>query len=70
MHAAGQTPLLRRGSVELLEQLGLGARPQARNAAEVGRRASLGEAEGLRQEVLMAEEALVALAVAEQGALD
>jgi hypothetical protein len=39
-----------------------------RLAAEVGRRAGLGEAERLGPQVLVAEEALDALAVADQGA--
>jgi hypothetical protein len=61
---AGQTSALRRGSIGLLEQLGLAGRLEAGDAAEVRRRASLGEAERLGPQVLVAEEALDALGVA------
>ena len=65
---AGQTSALRRESIGLLEELGLAGWLEAGDAAEVGRRASLGKAEGLGPQALVTEEALDALAVADQGA--
>ena len=56
------------GALGLLEQLGLGGWLEAGDAAEVGRRARLGKAEGLAPQTLVAEEALDALGVADQGA--
>ncbi len=56
------------GTLGLLEQLDLAGRLEAGDAAEVGRRPGLGEAERLGPQTLVAEEALDALAVADQGA--
>ena len=67
----GQTPALRReglGLRVLLERLGLAGWFGPREAAKVGRWASFGEAEGLGPPALVTEEALDALAVADQGA--
>jgi hypothetical protein len=56
------------GALGLLEQLGLAGWLETGDAAEVGWRASLGEAERLGPQALVAEEALDALRVADQGA--
>ena len=56
------------GTLGLLEQLDLAGRLEAGDAAEVGRRPGLGEAERLGPQTLVAEGALDALAVADQGA--
>ena len=56
------------GKAGLLEELGLAGWLEAGDAAEVGRWASFGEAEGLGPQVLVAEEALDALAVAHRSA--
>ena len=56
------------GVLGLLEQLSLAGRLGAGDAAEVGRRPGLGEAEGLGPQALVAEEAFDAFAVADQGA--
>ncbi len=52
----------------LLEQLDLAGRLEAGYGPEVGRRAGVGEAEGLGPQAPVAEDALDALAVADQGA--
>jgi hypothetical protein len=56
------------GALGLLEQLDLAGRLEAGDAAKVGRRPRLSEAERLGPRVLVAAEALDALAVADQGA--
>ena len=56
------------GALGLLEQLGLGGWLEAGDAAEVGWGPRLGKGEGLGPHGLVAEEALDALGVADQGA--
>jgi nitrite reductase/ring-hydroxylating ferredoxin subunit len=56
------------GRFGLLEQLDLAGRLEAGYGAEVGRRPCLGQAQRLGPQALVTEEALDALAVADQGA--
>ena len=61
-------PCLAAGRFGLLEQLDLAGRLEAGYGAEVGWRPCLGQAQRLGPQVLVAEEALDALAVADQSA--
>ena len=63
-----QTLALRREGRGLLKQFGLWAWPETGDGAEVGWRARFGEAERLGPQVLVAEEALYAFGVADEGA--